>query len=155
MIVYDQAMKYLLILSAVFFASAQVFAQVEDTRFELMARAVIYAAQADSYNGFCGKDSAMAEEFLSKFRVMKNISETQYQALEGLHVKNKSDTDRTLNEGGKVCKDVDFMLTRLQIMRELKDVSYQLNGVDPSTLPPDTMPDLEGLLPPRSESMKL
>ncbi|MGH1457180.1 MAG: hypothetical protein ACRBDI_10395 [Alphaproteobacteria bacterium] len=123
----------------------------EKPEFEMMARAVIYATQADSYNLFCEKDSDIAEKFLSKFKDMKDLSENEYAALVTLRDKNKIDTARKLKEGGKACSDVEFMLSRLQVMRELKDVSYLLNGVDPATLPPDTMPDLETLLPPRSE----
>jgi hypothetical protein len=140
--------KTLLILLCSCF-SFSAFAADDKPSFELMAKAVIYATQADAYNSFCEKKSAMAINFLETFEVTNGVSKKEYNALKTLHESNKSDTDRKLENDGKECKDVEFMITRLSIMRQLKDVSYRLNGVDPATLPPDTMPELEGLLPPR------
>ncbi len=126
-----------------------VFAAPEKPSFELMAKAVIYATQADAYNQHCEKESTMALHFLEKFKSAKQVSEKEYNALETLHNNNKDETNRILIENETECKDVEFMIKRLTVMRQLKDISYMLNGVDPSTLPSDTMPELEGLLPPR------
>ncbi len=121
----------------------------EKPDFELMAKAVIYATQADAYNQYCEKESEMALHFLEKFKTVKSTSEKEYNALETLYKNNKDETNRILNEKKTECKDVEFMIKRLTIMRQLKNISYMLNGVDPSTLPSDMMPELEGLLPPR------
>ena len=140
--------KTLLILLCSCF-SFSAFAADDKPSFELMAKAVIYATQADAYNRFCEKESEMAKGFLETFKAKDGVSDKEYNALEELHKNNESETNRKLSDDGKECKDVEFMITRLSIMRQLKDVSYRLNGVDPATLPSDAMPELEGLLPPR------
>lgn len=130
--------------------SSAVYADADDpSDFELMARAVIFATQADAYNAHCGKESALAADFLDIFNEKEGVSEEERTALNTLHQTNKDDTIRNLEAEQKSCKDVQFMLKRLTIMRELKDASYRLNGVDPETLPQDFIPELEGLLPPR------
>ncbi len=147
-------MKRLLLMCACSCFSFSVpLMAAENLSFELMARAVINATQADVYNQFCEKESAIADQFLEKFKAMETVPEKEYNALVTLRDKNITDTNRKIKESGRSCKDVEIMISRLQIMRELKDVSYLLNGVDPATLPPDPMPDLETLLPARSDPM--
>lgn len=149
---YNWRMRFLVVILSVFFLSFTVGANAQEEEklsFELMARAVIYAAQADEYNAYCDKESALAQSFLKTFESY-SLPEQEMADLKELHSVNQSDTNRKLKEAGKPCNDVEFMLTRLRVMKELKNVSYELNGIDPATLPSDTIPELEGFLPKRA-----
>ena len=116
--------------------------------FTLMKQAVEYSTKADVYNAHCKKESSLADSFIEKFEEKRGLKGKKKATILGLQKKYKEETQAIVK--GVDCKDIEFMLKRLEIMRHLKDVSYILNGVDPSTIPEDNIPDLEGLLPPKS-----
>ena len=117
--------------------------------FTLMKQAVEYSTKADVYNAHCKKESSLADSFIEKFEEKRGIKGSKKSILMALQAKQRKETLDKVK--GVDCKDLDFMMKRLEIMRHLKDVSYILNGVDPSTIPEDNIPDLEGLLPPKSD----
>ncbi len=126
-----------------------VLAQGDD--YALMERAVVHAARVDAYNAYCESESTLSEDFIVKFREARGISEVQVQALVALKESTYGAEEALLAEEGKGCKDVAFMLKRLEVMRELKDISYLLNGIDPETIPGPEIPDMEALLPSSKE----
>lgn len=131
------------------------YAQEAENDSELMSKAVTYAAQSDAYNLYCENETALAQKFIDKLVVAKRASEEQEKTLIYLMDKNKSETYQNLkNEGGE-CKNVEFMLKRLEIMRALKNISYLLNGVAPEDIPEDNIPNIEDLMPPRSAPIDL
>lgn len=111
----------------------------------LMKQVIEYAATADVYGAFCDKPSSLADGFMGKF----NRSVKEKNDLLALKLKYGQETKAKLEKDGLTCKNLDFMMQRYEIMRKLKDASYLLNGVDPSTLPQQNIPDLEGLMPAR------
>jgi len=117
--------------------------------FTLMKQAVEYSTKADVYNAHCKKESSLADSFIEKFEEKRGIKGSKKSILIALQDKQRKETLDKVK--GVDCKDLEFMMKRLEIMRHLKDVSYILNGVDPSTIPEDNIPDLEGLLPPKSD----
>ncbi len=119
---------------------------------ELMRKAVTYAAQSDAYNLYCENETALAQKFIDKLVESKRASEEQEKNLVSLMDKNKSETYQNLKNE---CKNVEFMLKRLEIMRALKNVSYLLNGVAPEDIPEDNIPNIEDLMPPRSAPIDL
>jgi len=117
--------------------------------FMLMKQAVEYSTKADVYNAHCKKESSLADSFIEKFEEKRGIKGSKKSILMVLQAKQRKETLDKVK--GVDCKDLEFMMKRLEIMRHLKDVSYILNGVDPSTIPEDNIPDLEGLLPAKSD----
>jgi len=113
-----------------------------------MIGAVHYAAQADAYATYCEKETTLSDGFIEKFKEKRGLSDQQLKGLNTLKTVRKTETFDALQELEKDCKDTEFMLARLELMKSLKDVSYQLNGVDPETLPEPDLPSLEELLPP-------
>ncbi len=138
--------KALLILM---FMPVAAYANADVSDFELMRQAVMHSAKADAYSQHCEKESALAQSFIAKFKEKRDLSKEQEDeliTLERTHSKQALMDARSI-EGG--CKNLDFMMKRFQVMRDLKDVSYLLNGIDPKTVADPTVPDLEALLPPR------
>ena len=95
----------------------------------------------------------MASDFIDKFEKRGALTPQQKQELIALQATQSKTELSSLQAEEVVCKDLQFMLKRLEVMRKLKDVSYLLNGVDPSTIPEKTIPNLEDLLPPKATSM--
>ena len=129
---------------------ANAAAQAKADDFELMKQAVEYSAQADVYNAHCKQESSLAKDFIDKFEEKRALSSQQKNELIALQAQHRLETENQIKETGEGCKGLEFMMRRLEVMRKLKDVSYLLNGVDPSTLPQDNIPDLEHLLPPKT-----
>ncbi len=120
--------------------------------FELMKQAIEHSAQADVYNAHCDKNSTLADDFIQKFENKRGITDTQKSRLTAIKQQNVAMAQKVIEGASEGCKSLDFMMKRIDVMRKLKDVSYLLNGVDPATLPPDNIPNLEDLLPPRSKT---
>lgn len=139
------------ILSLSFVGSAYAEKSLDD--FSLMREAVEYSAKADAYNEYCEQSSSMASDFIDKFEKRGALTPQQKQELIALQATQSKTELSSLQAEEVVCKDLQFMLKRLEVMRKLKDVSYLLNGVDPSTIPEKTIPNLEDLLPPKATSM--
>lgn len=138
----------------VLFLFMPINAFAED-RAALRSQAVTYSAQADAYNSLCESKTKFADNFISKFSENDELSEQGAADLKILRDKHYQVTLDRIEKKGIDCSALEYMLLRLQVMRKLKDVSYRLNGVDPSTLPPDNIPDIEGLLPPTSSQDEL
>ncbi len=112
-----------------------------------MKQAVSLAAKADAYNRNCDKDSTLAEQFLKQFSKNEFVTEEQNKALFTLGADTFEALFISLQEKPGSCKDLDVMMTRLQVMKELRKVSYVLNGVDEKDVPASNMPELEKLMP--------
>tara|TARA_R110001592_G_scaffold20926_22_gene84846 strand:- start:2338 stop:2889 length:552 start_codon:yes stop_codon:yes gene_type:complete len=152
---YDVPMKKiltLLYLVALFLpAAAHAKVDVHADEFGLMKQAVELSAKADVYNAYCNKSSSFADDFIEKFEEAKGLGKGKVTTLRNLQAKSAKETAEALKSKNAQCKDLEFMMQRLEVMRDLKDVSYLLNGVDPSTLPQLDMPDIKALLPPKSD----
>ena len=146
------AMKYVLsiLCFSVFVFPLNVRAQTDADEYELMKQAVQYSAEADAYSVYCEKESTLADDFIEKFEEKRNLTPVHKKELHALRDENFNVVREELTEAETDCKDLKFMVKRLELMKKLKDVSYILNGVDPSTLPEPDMPNLEELMPPRS-----
>lgn len=146
-------MRVLLTVFAVVFAlvSFDVRAQVVDSGYSLKKKAIVLSARADSYAAFCEKESAMSDGYLARFREDKDVSEEQVTELASLLQTEKTQTMALLKSEGRGCKDLEFMLKKLEIMRELKDVSYLLNGVAEEDIPKDNIPNLDDLMLPDTD----
>ena len=149
-------MPIMRILSFIFCFSILLFpsllrAQEVLDDFALKKKAVVYAAQADAYGAHCQKESDLAQGFIVRFREEKALTKAQDDDLSKVSLDNKNETISNLNKMGADCKDIEFMLKRLEIMRMLKDVSYLLNGVAPEDIPKDNIPALDELMPPKIE----
>lgn len=120
---------------------------------ELMTQAVAYSAVADANNFYCEKHSNLSNDFIDKFVETKKVSgegEVKLRELRDLQYKKRLET---LKADEILCDDLEFMMIRLDMMRKLKDISYRLNGVPEEDIPPDNIPDLEGLMPPRTQEL--
>lgn len=125
----------------------------EASDFELMARAVAYSAVADANNAYCEKQSDLANSFIDKFIETKRVDAEQTESLKALRDEQYSKREADLKAEAKPCEDLEFMVLRLDTMRKLKDVSYLLNGVAKEDIPPDNLPDLENLMPPKTQGL--
>lgn len=121
--------------------------------FELMTRAVAYSSVSDANNFYCEKHSDLANSFISKFVETKKVSEVEAETLRGLREQQYNKRLSSLKADEKSCEDLEFMMIRLDIMRKLKDVSYRLNGVAEEDIPKDNLPDLEYLMPPKTQTL--
>lgn len=118
--------------------------------FSLSEQAATLSAKVDSYAAYCGQDSMLSKGFMDKFADSDFSMEQKNQLNESVQ-KTQEMTALALKEKNADCKSIDFMVERFQLMRQLKDVSYRLNGIDPATIPDkvmEGMPDPEALFPP-------
>ncbi len=122
--------------------------KLEIDEFTLMKQAVEYSTKADVYNAHCDKPSSLTDDFIKKFEEKRGLNPKSKSILLDMQSEYKKETRDKIK--GADCRDIEFMLKRLEIMRHLKDISYLLNGADPSTIPKDNIPNLEGLLPPKN-----
>ncbi len=137
----------LLICLWIMMLSSVAFALVDAKSFELMKQAIKFATKADAYNAYCSdKPSSMASDYLDRFYLDDSVTIAQKDELAGVMEQEAKGFLEQLQKNKPSCKDLEFMVMRLEIMRKLKDVSYLLNGVDPATLPPDDIPELKDLL---------
>ena len=113
--------------------------------YDLAKRAVTLSASVDAYGAYCEKPSKLGDEYIQRFEDVK-LPKEKLKELKGLQKDNFDTTLAYLKLEKKTCKDVNLLLKRLEIMRSLKDVSYELNGVDPKTVK-DNIPPLELLMP--------
>lgn len=138
-------MKRILLLSLL--VPTLAFAADQPNDYDLMKKAVAYSAKADAYNVYCDKDSNLALRFIDKFVEKRNISEEHQAELHAINDSELKAIKDELQEEKPTCKNLDFMMKRFQVMRELKDVSYLLNGIDPKTAEDPDIPNIEDLLP--------
>lgn len=111
---------------------------------DLARKAIGMAVQADAYNMYCGKDTQLTQDFLDRFEKQGMDSEllgklTEYGA------GALKESVKTLVDGKIECKNVDLLMARIKLMRDLRVVSYQLNGVDPKDIPKENVDDLPEL----------
>lgn len=114
---------------------------------DLRQAAILYGAQADAFNIYCEKDSALAQSLMTKFSKEESVSEDDMALFQEIKEASFSAAYQALKKVVPDCKNVDFMMGRLKLMQKLRDVSYRLNGVDPETVPQPEIPDIEELLP--------
>lgn len=137
----------LMVLSAFILCAPHYVAHAEDEP-SLHAQAVFFAAQADAYNVYCDEEAGLAQQFIDRFTEQKTVAESDILALEALRAHTQAEDVKVLQAAGLECNETRFMLAKLQVMRELKDVSYRLNGIDPATLDEPDIPALEDLMLP-------
>ncbi len=135
-----------------FFVPVVAFASEEGDA-ELMARAVAYSAVADANNFYCDKPSDLAGSFIAKFVETQKVNENRAEQLKELKDSQYTKRLEKLKDDAKSCEDLEFMVVRLDTMRKLKDISYMLNGVAKEDIPPDNLPDLELLMPPKTQGL--
>lgn len=146
LVIMDYNFKFLVLTCLFFGVSHSALAQQADL--DLKQQAIMYASQADALNIYCEKDSTLADDLITKFSSDDQIDGKELNTLKKLKEVGFSAAYETLKKDVPKCKDVSFMMSRLELMRKLRDVSYRLNGVDPETIPQPNMPALEDLLPP-------
>lgn len=131
--------------------SSMLFAHVtsaQEADLDLKQQAIMYASQADALNIYCEKESRLADDLIKKFGADDQVEAQELGRLKKLKEVGYTAAYETLKKDLPKCKDVNFMMSRLALMRKLRDVSYRLNGIDPETVPQPQMPALEDLLPP-------
>ena len=137
-------MRYFMVLSLLLLPLSTL-AQETVEQSTLMKDAIFYAAQADAYNMHCKKDSSLADDFIRKFEKEREMSEEQVVTLKTMQTQIFKETQDMLNADNADCKDINFMMARLDVMEKLKDISYRINGVDLETVPQDTPPEMQEL----------
>lgn len=128
-------------------AAPSVWAKAEHITPERAERAISLAAQADAMAAHCGKPSTLAADYLKTFESQK-VEAAMMAGLKTLRTKTTAETKEKIEADKADCKNVDFLLKRLEVMRALKNVAYELNGVDPATVK-DNIPPVELLDPGR------
>ncbi len=129
------------------YAQEQQAPSKAEEHINLMKRAVKFATKADAYNAYCSESpSTLASNYLDQFYLDESVSIAQKDELATVMEKEVKVFVELIQKDKPSCENVDFMLGRLEAMRELKNVSYLLNGIDPATIPEDNIPELKELL---------
>lgn len=140
-----------LILACALVATSGFAARAAESKpldYTLAKDAISLSSQTDAYNMHCKKETKLAKNFIKKF-TEKGLAKDKVEELETIHKKAYGLTEEKLKKENPDCKNVDFLLAQLEVMRALKETSYRLNGIDPATVPNqlDSIPDIDLLLP--------
>ncbi|MCB1783673.1 MAG: hypothetical protein KDI13_06715 [Alphaproteobacteria bacterium] len=114
----------------------------------VLEKTIGLAAAADGYNSYCGASTDMSGDLLAKFAGADMPQERK----DGLVEVKKVFYEQTLEDlkAQKAdCKSIDFMMDRFALMRQLRAVTYALNGQEP----PPEKPFLDGISP--EDALKL
>ncbi len=142
----NQIIPTTLFLLALFVPYLSVAQEEETDPWLLMQDAVKYSAQADAYGIYCEKEAVLAAGFIKKFEEQGRLSEEEVQELTDIKIKSFKETYDTLKTNAQECKEINFMTAWVDVMKQLKDVSYLINGVDPETVPKKMPPEIGELL---------
>jgi len=97
------------------------------TRYDLFSYAVALGARLDAYNAYCEKDSALAGDLVA--RAQKEALEVpEGHDLGGIQDTVYAKSLEELEARKFDCKDVGFLLEKLDFMKLLKAASLELNG---------------------------
>lgn len=115
--------------------------------FEVMQRSVSVAAKSDAYGDYCARPSQMAQTLTALFLKKEKIDAEQAKVFKALGEKTYQETKATLEAQALDCGMIDVTMQRYEIMRELKNLSYMLNGVKAQDIPADPpIPSMETMV---------
>ncbi len=145
-------MKYfvlpLLLACVAFPVMAQEPVTEEQDEKLLMIKSVILSSQADAHNEHCEKETDMAGNFIRTFQKKRGLTEDEAKQYHALSDKVHKQAMEHIKDVNKPCSDLDMMMMQLEVMKDLRNVSYLLNGIDPKSVPMNAdLPNLEDLLP--------
>lgn len=113
----------------------------------LEEKAVILASKTDAMNMVCGKDTQLAISYVRRF-AEQGVDVKEVKRLENVGITALEERVKMIVDDQTSCKDSNFLLERFRVMRELRAVSYQLKGIDPSSIPSaGDFSEIEKLLP--------
>lgn len=120
----------------------------------LEEQAVILAAKSDAMNMACGKETQLAVAYVKKF-VEKGVEGQEIARLEQIGISTLEERVKMIVDAKASCKDSNFLLERFRVMRELRAVSYRLQGVDPESVPSSAdFSEIEKLMPKNGQELK-
>lgn len=125
---------------AVFADDAAPPLAVEDI--PVLEKTVGIASMADAYNAYCKKPTELSQEFINKF-VTQDMPEGRVLGLKEIKDVFFTQTMAELNERQADCEVIDFMMERYDIMKQLRALSYEVQGME---VPPEK-PMFDGPLP--------
>ncbi len=145
-------MKGVFLFAAIFLFVFPVAAQepVNEEQDEklLMIKSIILSGRADAHNIHCEKETGIANSFINTFQEKRGLTDDLAKQYKALSDKVQEQTLKAIGELDKPCSDLDMMMLQLEVMKDLRNVSYLLNGIDPKSVPMNAdMPNLEDLLP--------
>ena len=107
--------------------SSPVSAQEVSVRFQLFVDAIEVAAQADAYNGYCGKDTQMGDDLVAR-AMAAGLMNDDGGALRGFQQEHYLYFAQALKDEGVDCKNVEFLLGKLEVFKKLKGLMGRVNG---------------------------
>ncbi len=105
----------------------------QETRYDLFAKAVAVGARVDAYGAHCQKETKLAEDFLKKAEEEKleKPEDAESDDLATIHDTVYTETVSELKERAVNCKDIGFLMEKLDLMKMLKNTAIVINGGKP------------------------
>jgi hypothetical protein len=103
------------------------------SRYDLFAKAVAVGARVDAYGAHCQKETNLAGDFLKKAEEEKlgKPEKPEGDDLQTIHDTVYTETIKEMKERAVNCKDIGFLLEKLDLMKMLKNTAIVINGGKP------------------------
>ncbi len=98
-----------------------------DAQFKLLVDAIETAAQVDAYNGYCDKDTQISADLVKRVE-MAGLIEEGDDALRNFQQEHYIYFAQGLKDKGADCKNVDFLLEKLEVFKKMKHIMGVING---------------------------
>lgn len=132
-----------LTLAAPVMAQGDAVPEISPEDVPALDRAVGVAAAVDAYNAYCAKETDLSGDMIRKFS--EGLPPERKESLDVMKEVFYRNTADKLAADAQKCDDIDFLLERLRLMKQLKILSYEMQGKE---LPPDDggLPGMEQFL---------
>lgn len=103
------------------------------SRYDLFAKAVAVGARVDAYSAHCEKQTKLADDFLKKAgeEKLEKPEGAESDDLATIHDTVYTETTKELKERAVDCKDIGFLMEKLDLMKMLKNTAIVINGGTP------------------------
>ncbi len=130
---------FLLLLFIPLRTHAETFEEQREP-FQIFYEAIELAAKVDAYNAFCDQDSTFRTDFIERAQ-KDRVIEPENQEFSALQEEVYAQTMRALKDQNPECRDLEFLLDKLAIVKELKTVTMEINAAEPEEPAKNPEPD--------------
>ncbi len=124
-------MKFIVFSFVVFFVFPfDVLAQEEESLYQQYSKAVAIGARIDAYGAHCEHETELALVLQEKAK-KENVVEPEGENLQVIQETVYAESMKELQERKVDCKDIGFLLEKLDLMKMLKSTTVAINGGDP------------------------
>ncbi|GJL84999.1 MAG: hypothetical protein DHS20C02_07740 [Micavibrio sp.] len=112
-----------------FSAQAQEMEQQEESPYQQYSKAVAIGARIDAYGAYCELETQLGSVLREKAK-KEGVQEPEDESLQIIQETVYEESMKELQERNVECKDIGFLLEKLDLMKMLKETTNSINGED-------------------------